>query len=172
MSILTLGVAGCQGCGRQLTERPDAICPEITHWRAESANMRAALQKISEIRDSIIGLQKFNWSEHAYPLVAALDAAGFTGIASERVETVTQALADEFEQIHTATSVTAPIPMRLRCERCGTLHIDEGEFATKPHHTHVCQQCGLTWRPAIGYTVGVKFLPGFKNPARSPERAQ
>ena len=30
----------------------------------------------------------------------------------------------------------APIPMRLTCPSCGELHIDVGEFATKPHHTH------------------------------------
>lgn len=53
--------------------------------------------------------------------------------------------------------------MRLPCEKCGELHIDEGEFATKPHHTHSCQHCGLTWRPAVVHTVGVRFLPGFKN---------
>ncbi len=40
----------------------------------------------------------------------------------------------------------------------------DGEFATKPHHTHACQSCGMVWRPAIGPTVGVQFLPGFKNP--------
>ncbi len=57
----------------------------------------------------------------------------------------------------------APIPMRLPCEKCKKLHIDEGQFATKPHHTHSCQFCGLTWRPAVVYTVGVRFLPGFKN---------
>lgn len=56
-----------------------------------------------------------------------------------------------------------PIPMRLICEGCGELHIDEDEFATKPHHTHSCQHCGLTWRPAVVATVGVRFLPGFKN---------
>ena len=56
-----------------------------------------------------------------------------------------------------------PIPMRLLCERCGELHVDEGEFATKPHHTHACQTCGAVWRPAIVATVGVRFLPGFKN---------
>jgi hypothetical protein len=56
-----------------------------------------------------------------------------------------------------------PVPMRLACEGCGKLHIDEGEFATKPHHTHACQNCGLVWRPAIGPTVGVRFLPGFRN---------
>lgn len=59
--------------------------------------------------------------------------------------------------------MSEPIPMRLVCEDCGILHIDEGEFATKPHHTHACQHCGLVWRPAVVATVGVQFLPGFKN---------
>jgi hypothetical protein len=57
----------------------------------------------------------------------------------------------------------APVPMYLTCPKCNARHIDEGEFATKPHHTHSCQCCGLTWRPAMRHTVGVKFLPGFKN---------
>ena len=56
-----------------------------------------------------------------------------------------------------------PVPIRLPCPSCHQLHIDEGEFATKPHHTHSCQHCGLTWRPAVIATVGVRFLPGFKN---------
>lgn len=66
------------------------------------------------------------------------------------------------------TRESAPIPMRLCCESCGKLHIDEGEFATKPHHTHACQACGLTWRPAVVCTVGVRFLPGFKNEVEGP----
>lgn len=57
----------------------------------------------------------------------------------------------------------APVPMTLWCPMCGARHIDEGEFATKAHHTHSCQTCGLSWRPAIVPTVGVQFLPGFKN---------
>lgn len=57
----------------------------------------------------------------------------------------------------------APIPIFLTCPACGARHIDEGEFATKAHHTHACQACGLTWRPALVPTVGVQFLPGFKN---------
>lgn len=61
-------------------------------------------------------------------------------------------------------NANVPIPMRLPCPECGTLHIDEGEFATtKWHHTHSCQECGLTWRPAVVHTVGVRFLPGFRN---------
>jgi rubredoxin len=62
-----------------------------------------------------------------------------------------------------AAQAALPIPMRLNCPTCGALHIDEGEFATKVHHTHACQSCGMVWRPAVGPTVGVRFLPGFKN---------
>lgn len=61
-----------------------------------------------------------------------------------------------------------PIPMLLWCPKCGERHIDRGEFATKVHHSHSCQGCGLTWRPAIGPTVGVQFLPGFKDKDRDP----
>jgi hypothetical protein len=61
--------------------------------------------------------------------------------------------------------------MRLCCEACGKLHIDEGEFRTKVHHTHTCQHCGLTWRPAKEATVGVQWIPGFKN-ASAPDLAQ
>lgn len=56
-----------------------------------------------------------------------------------------------------------PVPVLLWCPGCGERHIDDGEFATKPHHTHACQSCGLTWRPAVVSTVGVAYLPGFKN---------
>lgn len=59
--------------------------------------------------------------------------------------------------------LTASISMRLICPSCKALHIDEGEFKTKSHHTHACQSCGNVWRPAIVNTVGVMFLPGFKS---------
>jgi len=61
-----------------------------------------------------------------------------------------------------------PIPMLLWCPFCGTRHIDEGKFAHKSHHTHACQGCGGVWRPAIIATVGVQFLPGFKNEEAPP----
>lgn len=56
-----------------------------------------------------------------------------------------------------------PIPMLLWCPECGARHVDRGDFASKPHHTHACQGCGHVWRPAIACTVGVQFLPGFKD---------
>lgn len=61
-----------------------------------------------------------------------------------------------------------PIPMLLWCPECRERHIDEGEFANKPHHTHACQHCGHVWRPAIVDTLGVRFLPGFKNETKHP----
>jgi rubredoxin len=63
-----------------------------------------------------------------------------------------------------------PIPMLLWCPACRHRHLDEGEFATKAHHTHACQHCGMVWRPALVPTVGVEFLPGFRNDD-DPDRA-
>lgn len=65
---------------------------------------------------------------------------------------------------HTCVApLPTPVPMLLWCPTCSTRHIDVGEFATKVHHTHACQGCGMVWRPAIVPTCGVKYLPGFKN---------
>lgn len=69
-----------------------------------------------------------------------------------------------YAEIRPATSLeVAPIPMLLWCPECRARHLDVGEFATRVHHTHACQTCGHVWRPAIVPTVGVQFLPGFKN---------
>jgi hypothetical protein len=67
------------------------------------------------------------------------------------------------EQPAPVPSLPQPTPMLLWCPECGNRHVDVGEFATKVHHTHACQSCGMVWRPAIGPTVGVQWLPGFKN---------
>lgn len=57
----------------------------------------------------------------------------------------------------------APLKMILFCPLCSARHIDIGEWASRIHHTHSCQSCGFTWRPAVEPTLGVQFLPGFKN---------
>lgn len=82
---------------------------------------------------------------------AALDAARSAGTSSSS------------ELAEAAIAVLGPTPMLLWCPSCHTRHVDLGEFATKPHHTHACQGCGMVWRPAIVATVGVQFLPGFKD---------
>lgn len=72
-------------------------------------------------------------------------------------------MADEEQRENQKRPGEASIPMLLWCPICRGRHIDRGEFATKPHHTHACQECGHVWRPAIVATRGVQFLPGFKN---------
>lgn len=55
------------------------------------------------------------------------------------------------------------VALILVCPGCGERHVDKGRFAEKPHKVHACQHCGLPWQPALHETVGVRFLPGFKD---------
>jgi len=48
-----------------------------------------------------------------------------------------------------------PIPTILHCPQCNSLHVDEGEWKTRPHKTHQCQACGHEWRPYSVPTVGI-----------------
>ncbi len=57
------------------------------------------------------------------------------------------------------------IPLLLWCPECGERHV-EGDLADVVHHTHACQHCGNTWRPAVVPTSGVRFLPGFRDRER------
>jgi|WetSurSiteA1Bulk_404760.scaffolds.fasta_scaffold28855_2 hypothetical protein len=53
-----------------------------TSWQQERIEeLEKALSKINRIRNSIVGTQTLNWSEHVYPLVAALDEAGMQGMS-------------------------------------------------------------------------------------------
>lgn len=47
--------------------------------RAEVDKLRLLGERVNGIRNSIIGAQAVNFSEHVYPLVAALNEAGFVG---------------------------------------------------------------------------------------------
>ncbi len=57
-------------------------------------------------------------------------------------------------------SALKPIPMVLYCPYCLVQHIDDGEWATKPHRRHLCQnpECGLRFIPAKVNTFGVREL--------------
>jgi len=57
-----------------------AARPAPTAEKGQDEKNKTALLKINDIRNSIIGFQKINWSEHIYPLVAALDEAGIEGM--------------------------------------------------------------------------------------------
>lgn len=51
-----------------------------------------------------------------------------------------------------------PMALILFCPRCAVQHVDEGEWATRPHQTHLCVECGYEWRPALINTVGVESI--------------
>lgn len=55
--------------------------------------------------------------------------------------------------------IILPIPMLIHCPECYTQHVDEGEWKTKVHRTHLCAHCKHEWQPANCPTVGVAFLP-------------
>lgn len=65
----------------------------------------------------------------------------------------------------------APIPFILYCPRCHAQHVDEGEWATRPHRTHLCASCGAEWRPCALATVGVREIerPGQRSDAAERE---
>lgn len=46
----------------------------------------------------------------------------------------------------------------LFCPLCDEQHIDEGEWATRVHHRHLCAFCGHVW-DAGHYCFGVKLAP-------------
>jgi hypothetical protein len=50
---------------------------EITLLAKENARLRTCCETINDIRNEIIGYQAINWSAHIYPLVKALEDAGY-----------------------------------------------------------------------------------------------
>ena len=43
-------------------------------------------------------------------------------------------------------SVNKYYEAKIHCPKCGEQHIDEGEFARRLHHKHLCTSCGHVWR--------------------------
>ena len=118
-------------------------------------------------RQKLRGLPKAQLVTEVLDLLAAAeDRRKEIQVANRRSDLAERELAEArtFEQKLSArlADLTAPVPMLLWCPACGERHVD-GEQFPKIHHTHACQFCGLVWRPAIVPTVGVVFLPGFKD---------
>jgi hypothetical protein len=102
-------------------------CEQIQHWLREHEEMIAqlrskvvehqkihdidlqelmrlreleeAMKNIDDIRNSIIGYQSFNWSAHAYPLVAALEKAGFKGLGYEEANRMAKTQLDRIKEL-------------------------------------------------------------------------
>lgn len=69
-------------CAELVTDGNAVTLVESLHRvEAERDQLRKALEKINKIRNSIIAHQSCNFSEHVYPLVAALNEAGIEGMS-------------------------------------------------------------------------------------------
>lgn len=115
---------------------------------------------------------KKTFNEHtAHPMKH--EPTGTNLFDAGQAEAMVRAMVEDMPTAHTAApesvvDTETAIPMRLQCPVCGELHVDAGRFATQLHHTHACQHCGTVWRPAVVHTVGVRFLPGFKDEPATP----
>lgn len=107
----------------------------------------AALKKISAIRDSIVGMQGFNFSEHAYPLVAVLDAAGYEGAGYEISR---KNLGTLIEQIEAADARIAELEAALEAQerlyQTGLLFTDADEI----ERVHAMRRAALPQSPSKG----------------------
>jgi len=152
---------------------------------AQTGARLAALEAVANAARTQAYSNKLMHSESG-SLIKALDrldylsvsdsAAASTGNGEDQVGSAPPACGDERAAALPAEDSTAvesagsaktkpsePIPMLLWCPECKARHVDAGAFKTKVHHTHSCQACGHTWRPAVVPTVGVQFLPGFRD---------
>lgn len=89
---------------------------------------REALEGINKIRNSIVGLQSINWSEHIYPLVSLLNRAGLKGLDyPEAKENFGTCLEQRNEAIELLKEITASyashsepaLKVRAFLKRCG-----------------------------------------------------
>lgn len=128
----------CVTVGRDhaLRQRAEAIA-EADALRAKVADLERAyerankaLAKISDIRDSIIGAQTVNWSEHIYPLVAALKEAGFEGVPYEEARAHVGTL---IEQVKKLEAFKAYVHQRL----------DAAGIPTHPDGPHSKEGCRI-----------------------------
>ncbi len=58
-----------------------------------------ALEGINAIRNSIIGAQTWNWSEHGYPLVSLLNRAGYEGLPYPEAKANVGTLLERIEEL-------------------------------------------------------------------------
>lgn len=86
--------------------------------------------------------------------------SNFNSVTGDKL--ISKVNSKEFDDNYDLAFAKKPVPMQLNCPSCLSPHIDEGEWATKPHKTHQCQNCGYEWKPFDYATVGIEKLYNFK----------
>lgn len=75
---------------------------------SESITEQQALEGVNAIRNSIVGAQTFNWSEHMYPLVSLLNRAGYEGLPYPEAKVNVGTLLDRIAELEAAARVGCP----------------------------------------------------------------
>lgn len=81
--------------------------------------------------------------------------------SNERRQSFRAALASLHEELALAgIAASAPVDMVLHCPACHLQHIDRAVkgWDNPPHRSHLCERCGVVWRPADVYTNGVRAV--------------
>lgn len=80
-------------------------------------------------------------------------------VAAAHGRTLTEVPLTSGQQLLLARAIAAelerPMPIAITCPVCALPHIDDGEWTSRPHRTHLCIACGHRWQPAMIPTIGV-----------------
>ncbi len=113
-------------------EEPEESDADVVADRsAEVEKYRKALDKINAIRNSIVGAQAVDWSEHIYPLVAALDEAGFKGQTYEEARSNVGMLIEQMEVLEKGILVADqehPAPWKVEADPEPTPYDENGDI--------------------------------------------
>ncbi len=157
--------------GASLARRFAEHLDGVAEWPDKPLDSNPAKQELSALLEGLVAIEMTdNLADPSLASRLRQRVRSLSGCIQARFDRDANTVIELSRQLREASvragvvdGAPPPVPMLLTCPMCRERHIDEGAFATKSHHTHACQNCGHVWRPAIVPTVGVRFLPGYKN---------
>ena len=105
-----------------------SVIAALESARRERDTLDVALTKVSAIRDSIVGMQGFHFSEHAYPLVAVLDGAGYKGAGYEISRANLGTLIEQRDKATAERDASRAEAEQLRAERDAAVPILDAAY--------------------------------------------
>lgn len=124
-----VAVRQAQSAGADAVRAKESLRLALERCEALAAERDAlcdALTKINVVCDSIIGAQGFNWSEHAYQLVAALNATGFRGADYKQV--LDRMIQNDARNIRDTVNIADYRAHQLIASDCAARMVDVWDF--------------------------------------------
>lgn len=143
--------------------------------KAIGGDWYAAFKELQSARDSLLEANTTlksslaRASMDAYALTQAIRDEGGAGgtmvpFPFEAVHRALASLIHERDEARESWRLTPPHERVLHCPNCGKQHLDIGEFATRVHRKHLCENttegpgtgCGHVWKPYEYATKGIE----------------